>query len=76
MERLIEETMLFRYSCKDMGLICPFIAKSEALEEVTKTALEHVLAEHREKFNNLQPPRKIERMRLALERSTRVEVVE
>jgi len=74
MEILIEETMLFRYSCKDMGLICPFIAKSEALEDVTKTALEHVLAEHRDSFNNLNTPEEIERMRLALERSTRVVV--
>ena len=42
MEILDEETMLFRYSCKDMGLICPFIVKNESLEDVTKTALEHV----------------------------------
>jgi hypothetical protein len=57
-----------------MGLICPFIVKSETVEEVTKFALEHVLAEHRDSFNNLQTPEEIERMRLALERSTRVVV--
>ncbi len=74
MEILNEEMMLFRYSCKDMGLICPFIAKSESQEDVTKTALEHVLTEHRDSFNNLNTPEEIERMRLALERSTRVVV--
>jgi len=66
--------MLFRYSCKDMGLTCSFVEKSATVEDVTQKALEHVLAVHRDSFNNLNTPEEIERMRLALERSTRVVV--
>ncbi len=66
--------MLFRYSCKDMGLTCSFVEKSATVEDVTQKALEHVLAVHRDSFNNLNTPEEIARMRLALERSTRVVV--
>jgi len=67
-----EETMLYRYSCRDMGLNCPFVAKAETLEEVTRMALEHVQAQHTADFNNINTPAEIERMTLSLSRSTRV----
>ena len=64
--------MLIRYSCKDMGLNCYFVAKGQTVEEVTKLAIEHVLQEHRGDFNSLQSPEEIEKMKQALARSTRV----
>ncbi len=67
-----EETMLIRYSCKDMGLNCTFVVKGETLEEVTKKALEHVQEKHADDFNILHSAAQIEEMRKALARSTRV----
>jgi predicted small metal-binding protein len=64
--------MLIRYSCKDMGLNCLFVAKGATLEEVTKTAIDHVLEKHTNDFNTLQSPEEIEKMKQALARSTRV----
>jgi predicted small metal-binding protein len=55
-----------------MGLICPFIADGENLDEVTKRALEHVLENHRNDFNIMVSPEEIERMEKSLARSTRV----
>jgi predicted small metal-binding protein len=67
-----EETMLIRYSCKDMGLNCSFVVKGETLEEVTKKAMEHVWEKHANDFNNIQSPEEIKKMEQALARSTRV----
>lgn len=64
--------MLIRYKCKDMGLNCSFEVKGETLEEVTKQALEHVLDKHADNFNSIKSPEEIEKMKLALTRSTRV----
>lgn len=64
--------MLIRYSCKDMGLSCPFIVKGGTLEEVTQKALEHVRDKHAADFNIVHSPEQIEVMRKALSRSTRV----
>jgi len=69
-----EAKMLIRYQCKDMGLKCPFVVKGDTLEEVTTKALEHVLEKHQDNFNNIQSPEEIEKMKLALRRSTRVVV--
>jgi predicted small metal-binding protein len=66
--------MLIRYSCKDMGLNCPYIFKGTTLEEVTEKALEHVRAVHQEDFNVISSPAQIEEMKKALARSTRVVV--
>ena len=67
-----EVTMLIRYSCKSMGLNCPFIVTGETLEEVTKKALEHVQETHANDFNSIHSPAEIERMEQALARSTNV----
>ena len=67
-----EETMLIRFTCKDMGLNCPFVVKGETLEEVTQKALEHVREKHAKDFNVIDSPAQIEEMRKALARSTRV----
>ena len=72
MEIRDEEKMLIRYSCKDMGLNCPFIVKGDTLDEVTTQALEHVREAHAEDFNLIQSPTQIEDMQKALARSTRV----
>ena len=64
--------MLYRYSCKDMGLDCSFMAKGETLEEVTKKALVHVQDMHKGDFNSINTPAEIERMEQSLARSTRV----
>lgn len=64
--------MLIRYSCKDMGLNCPFIVKGETLEEVTKKAMEHVREQHTNDFNLINSPAQIADMEKALARSTRV----
>jgi predicted small metal-binding protein len=72
MEMPSEETMLIRYSCKDMGLNCSFFVKGETLEEVTEKALEHVREKHAGDFNLMETPAEIERMRQSLMRSTRV----
>ncbi len=66
--------MLYKYTCKSMGLICPFMETAETLEEVTKKALEHVLEVHTKDFNSIQTPEEIARMSKALERSVRVVV--
>jgi predicted small metal-binding protein len=68
----IEATMLIKFSCKDMGLSCPFVVKGETLEEVTQKALEHVLEKHAKDFNVIDSPAQIEAMQKALARSTRV----
>ena len=64
--------MLIRYTCKGMGLNCPFVVDGELLPEVTKKALEHVLEKHKSEFNIIESPEEIERMEKALARSTRV----
>jgi predicted small metal-binding protein len=64
--------MQIRFSCKDMGLKCSFVAKGETLEEVTKKALEHVRENHAQDFNSIQSPAEVEQMERALSRSTRV----
>jgi predicted small metal-binding protein len=64
--------MLIRYACKDMGLDCPFVVKGETMDEVSYSALAHVREKHAEQFNLIVTPEQIEKMRKALERSTRV----
>lgn len=64
--------MLIRYSCKDMGLNCPFVVKGATVEEVTKQALEHVREKHTADFNIIESPEQIAQMEQALKRSTRV----
>lgn len=64
--------MLIRYSCKDMGLNCPFVIKGETMDEVVKKALEHVREKHGSEFNLIHSPTEVEQMALALKRSTRV----
>lgn len=67
-----EESMLIRYSCKDMGLKCSYMVKGENQEEVIQQALAHVLENHTLEFNSIQSPEEIERMEKALALSTRV----
>ncbi len=64
--------MQIRYSCKGMGLNCSYVVDADTVEEVTQKALEHVLAKHSGDFNSIQSPAEIEKMKLALARSTRV----
>jgi predicted small metal-binding protein len=64
--------MLFRYSCKDMGLNCPFIIKGASLEEITQKALEHVRENHTGEFNAIGSAAEIDQMKKSLARSTRV----
>jgi predicted small metal-binding protein len=71
-ERLVEVTMLIRYSCKDMGLNCSFYVKGQTMEEVTRQAIEHIKEKHKEDFNSLLSTAQIEDMHKALSRSTRV----
>ncbi len=69
-----EEIMLYKYTCKSMGLNCPFVATDVLLEEVTKKALEHVREMHIKDFNHIESPEEIQRMSQSLERSVRVVV--
>jgi predicted small metal-binding protein len=64
--------MLIRFSCKDMGLNCPFIVKGETMEEVTQKALDHVREKHADDFNIINTPAQIKEMQAALARSTHV----
>ncbi len=64
--------MLFRYSCKDMGLNCAFVVKCETQEEAAQKALEHVRQEHAKDFNTINSPAEIEQMKKSLARSTKV----
>jgi predicted small metal-binding protein len=74
MEIPAEGIMLIRYSCKDMGLNCPYIFKGETLDEVAQNALDHVREKHQDDFNVINSPAQIEEMKKALARSTRVVV--
>lgn len=62
--------MLIRYTCKRMGLNCPFVIQGETLEEVSKQALAHVIELHTRDFNSIQTPDEIIRMEKALAHST------
>lgn len=64
--------MLIKYSCKGMGLNCPFTVTGETLDDVTDKALEHVREKHSDDFNFIQSPAQIKEMQKALARSTRV----
>jgi len=64
--------MLIQYTCKDMGLNCPFVVKGVTLDEVTKKALEHVQEKHADDFNVIRSPGEIVQMEQSLARSTRV----
>jgi len=64
--------MLIQYTCKDMGLNCPFVVRGETLDEVTKKALEHVREKHADDFNVIRSPGEIVQMEQSLARSTRV----
>jgi predicted small metal-binding protein len=70
MEVPLEEMMLIKYSCKDMGLNCSFIVKGVTIEEVTTKALEHIQEQHADNFNSIQTPVQIEEMHKVLARST------
>lgn len=72
MELLTEEIMLIRYSCKDMGLNCPFVVKSETIDEVIRQALLHVQEKHANDFNSIKTPAEVEDMKKSLARSTRI----
>jgi predicted small metal-binding protein len=74
MEIPIEMIMLYQYTCKNMGINCMFVAKSETVEEVVKLAMAHVLKQHRENFNNIESDEETKRMEEALMHSTRVVV--
>ena len=64
--------MLYRYSCKDMGLPCDFVIKCETQEEATQKALEHVREKHSQDFNPINSPTEINQMKKSLARSMRV----
>jgi predicted small metal-binding protein len=64
--------MLVRYSCKDMGLNCPFVLKGEDEEEVIQKALDHVMKEHTEDFRAIHSQDEMKSMALSLKRSMRV----
>ncbi len=64
--------MLIRYTCKDMGLNCPFVVKAATIEEVVQKALEHVREQHVADFNAFGSAAEIDQMKKALARSTRV----
>ncbi len=68
----IEEIMLIKYSCKEMGLACSFMVKGETVEEVVAKALEHVREFHASDFKSIKTPEEIKQMEKALERSTYV----
>jgi predicted small metal-binding protein len=68
----LEVEMLIKYSCKGMGLNCPFFLTGETVEEVTKKAFEHVREQHVNDFNSFESPTEIEQMEQALARSTHV----
>lgn len=72
MENPNEDKALVRYSCKDMGLKCPFVVKGKSKEEVTRLALEHVRACHADEFNLTNTPEEIGQMERALSRSTHI----
>lgn len=67
-----EENMLIRYSCKDMGLKCSYMVKSENQEDVVQQALAHVLENHTLEFNSIQSSEEIKQMEKALALSTRI----
>lgn len=64
--------MQIRYTCKGMGLNCPFVINGETVEEVSLKALEHVREQHADDFNLVQSPAQMKEMQKALARSTRV----
>ncbi len=64
--------MLIKYTCKDMGLNCPFSVTGSSIDEVIAKALEHVREKHAGEFNSLRTPSEIASMELALSRSTKV----
>ncbi len=64
--------MLIQYTCKDMGLNCPFRIKGSTLEEVTQQALAHIREQHSRDFQEIRSPEQIEAMKKSLARSTRV----
>lgn len=66
--------MLYRFSCKDMGLNCSFVVKCETVEEAAQKALQHVRENHAADFNLIQSPAQILEMEKALKRSMRVVV--
>lgn len=66
--------MLIRYTCRDMGLSCPFVVKGETVEEVARKALEHIQEKHADEFNSIRSKEQIEDMLKVLARSTRVVV--
>ncbi len=68
----MEETMLIKYACKQMGLNCTYMVKGETVEEVVTKALEHVRENHAGDFKNIQSPEEIQQMEKALARSTYV----
>jgi len=66
--------MLYKYTCKGMGLNCPFMVTGITEEEVTQKALQHVFEQHTKDFNSIKTPEEIQRMEQALARSIRVVV--
>ncbi len=64
--------MKIQYTCKDMGLNCPFVVRGETVEDVVQKALEHIQENHSQDFNSIQTPAQIDEMQKSLARSTRV----
>ncbi|HZW04643.1 MAG TPA: DUF1059 domain-containing protein [Anaerolineaceae bacterium] len=63
--------MVIIYTCKGMGLSCPFSVKGGTVEEVTQQALDHVREFHAGEFNLIQTPEQIQKMEEALAHSLR-----
>ncbi|MGE5223258.1 MAG: DUF1059 domain-containing protein [Omnitrophica WOR_2 bacterium] len=62
--------MIIRYTCKAMGLNCPFMVKGDTMEDVVQKALEHIQEKHSQDFNSIKTEAQIDQMRKSLARST------
>jgi predicted small metal-binding protein len=38
--------MTYKLACKDMGVMCPFVAEGETMEEMMELAVKHAKEEH------------------------------
>jgi predicted small metal-binding protein len=63
---------MYQYTCKDMGLNCPYRIKGDTLESVVLEALGHIREKHTQDFRDINSPAEIEAMKRSLERSTRI----
>ena len=61
--------MAYTFSCQDLGVTCPFVAKGDTMEEVIAEANKHAKEAHGYTDEQLKDPKLIEEVKAAVKKA-------